>query len=80
MVVAPRPEEAILDEREPTVPVVCRDCGTHALARLSSLDRAVKAEYRRDRPVKFFCWPCAMQYQRSSIDVLEDLRPSRSDA
>jgi DNA-directed RNA polymerase subunit RPC12/RpoP len=73
MIVAPSPEEAVIDPQEETAVDSCRDCGARVLYRL----RSVKATAPfPGRPVRFFCIPCAVTYDRGTVTHLVDLRPT----
>lgn len=77
IIVASRPEEAVLGQMDGVHRGTCRDCGTAVLYSGYSRRRlGAYADRMRDRrPIEFLCVACAVRYDPGTIDVFEDHRP-----
>lgn len=74
VIVAARAGREIREQMEGVVDATCRHCGGDLRADTRTLRRASELPERRGRPIEFFCIDCAVQHQRSEIDLLVDQR------
>src|ERR1019366_10331891 len=60
------------DNMESVVEVECRDCHQKLGADSKTIRLAEETPVRRGRPIKFFCVPCCMTYDPSSVTHYAD--------
>jgi hypothetical protein len=73
-IIASVTSESIIPEGEAKRIETCADCGAELTASQRTFDLAMRNPSRFDRPVRYVCVECGVQYDINSLDELHDHR------